>query len=279
VTDLYRAYTKNTLVLDEQKRRELLNALSKVSIDVAVNQKSGEIMESTIEANFDDDILDEHVKGAVHVTLSFSDFNAPVTVDMPTSIVTLSELKTEMDNYQKVKDVRVRDHARVATLERLIAHIDAYHIAKGRYPVALRDLLQGHATSTQDISEADLSQVFYASYITSMPLSKLNRCTQNSAQCALYTIGINLDDVTNPLLREDRDIDSDVHGNDNAGCAGEKNVACYDLSSTPKDAAAQSVHVGFSDTPSPVGTSTANATNSAPTIATPPSMGSTTVGR
>jgi len=226
---LYQKYFSKELLLTPDQRIRFLDALTKIKSEAWIDKKTGALMQISFSANFDDDMVDVHVKGPVNLLFTFADFNKEVVTDTPTPILTLEELKVRMDDFKKITDARLRDQEKVDRMSVIIHALDSYKNAKGRFPVFLSELYSAGVLATSTIEETKLKAYAYAAYLNKTSQAKVNRCTVKGKICAYYHIGVNLEDTTNPLLQNDADATSDVRGNDDAGCAGESNFACYDL--------------------------------------------------
>ena len=93
VSLLSRKYMNKDLVLTDEKKLRLKDALAKMTGDVWVNSETGTLMKLTISGNFDDEMFDMHVKGPMALSFDFSDFNKAVTTSAPTPVLTLEELQ------------------------------------------------------------------------------------------------------------------------------------------------------------------------------------------
>ncbi len=230
VTQLYRKYLGKEIVLSEDQRVRLKNALAKIEIEVWVDKKTGLLLKVSIAGNFDDDMFGTHVKGTISSTATLADFNKEVIVTPPTPILTLEELKVRIEGFRGLRESRMRDQEKVDRLTSLTRTINDYAKAKGRHPTTLLELYDAGMLATSTFSISSLSQYVYASYIKEAPLAKSNRCTPKGKVCAYYHIGVTLEDSTNPLLLGDADITlSEVRGSDTNGCNGENELSCFDL--------------------------------------------------
>jgi hypothetical protein len=228
---LYKKYTGSDLMLTDAQALRLKNALAKIVAEVWIDPVSGNILKLTVRGDFDDDMIDAHVKGNVRATFTFKDHEKPVVVLEPTPFLTLEELRARLDDYKKNKDLRVRDAQKTDTLQKILTALSAYYTAQGRFPSALLDLRTSKDLPEATVSTAELKNFVYAPYMTTVNLSRAGRCTARG-DCAFYHIGVNFEDVTNPKLRTDADVTSEIIGRDSSGCAGEKNFSCFDVVST-----------------------------------------------
>ena len=232
VQGLYLKFMGKEMVMTPDERVRLRDALAKVKLEIWVNQSTGALMQTRLVGNFDDEILGAHVKGTIDFIFAFTNFDTPVSVETPSTILTLDELKVQIEQNQKKRIIWARDSEKTDRLSGLRLSIDSYKSAMGRYPTELNDLYGAGIISSAAIPEEELDLYTYASYVGSSPLTKSNRCTPSTKKCDFYHIGVNLEDVSGPLLSKDDDITTEVHGADAKGCKDEKNVACYDIVSS-----------------------------------------------
>lgn len=228
-TDVYKRSFGKDLVLTDDKHIRLRDGLAKMVGEIWTNKDTGELIQVSISGDLDDDMFDVHVRGRVSLFFGFFDLNKPVAVDVPSPTLTLEELKAQMDQYQRLKEVRSRDAEKVARLSGILRSLDAYKEAKGRFPTALNEMYGAGIIASSSIPTQILSQYEYESYVGKSVLLKANRCSLKGKVCAFYHIGTNLEEVENALLSTDADIIGDVRGADTAGCIGEKGFACYDV--------------------------------------------------
>lgn len=229
VTKLYQKYTGKSLTLDADGELRLKNALKKTVVEVWVDPTRKTLAKFSLYGDYDDDIAGIHAKGPLSMTIEFSQYNASVGITLPQPIITLDDLKVRMDDYKKLSGVRANDAAKVNALGEIGSVLKEYYAQKGVYPSFLTDLRKSGAISSSTISDALYKQVVYAAYMTEGNYTKANKCTPKSKTCAVYHIGINFEDPTDPSLTSDADVTSDVRGADNAGCAGELTASCYDI--------------------------------------------------
>ena len=104
-----------------------------------------------------------------------------------------------------------------------------YYDENKKYPATLTQLEQSGKLATSSVDSIVLKQYAYAAYIKDGVFTKAGRCTTKGKTCEFYHLGINLDDVMNPVLEGDIDHVDDVLGSDVSGCASETDVACYDI--------------------------------------------------
>ncbi len=229
VTDLYQKYTGKGLALDADGTVRMKDALAKTSIEIWVDPVTSTLAKISVTGNYDDDIAGVHAKGPLAISFEFSRYNAQVTAAVPQPLVTLDDLKVRMDDHKRLTALRAQDAAKVNTLGEIATILKEYHSTNGKYPAFLTDLRKSGAISSTTIPDALYKQVVYAAYVNPGDYSRTNKCTPKSKTCALYHIGINLDDPTDPALGSDSDIISDIRGADAGGCTGEHDTFCYDL--------------------------------------------------
>ena len=232
---LYQKYTNADLTFDANQKLRLKDALAKLEGDVLIDQKTNTLLRLSIKGDIDDDILSVHVKGPLAFTFDFSDANKLVEVSVPTPMLTLEELRLRMDDYKKVKEKRTRDAVKQSGVIEIQSALEAYRTQKGRYPTFLIDLVSSGKLSTSTMSEITLKTYFYAAYVKPDLLVKSGLCTTKGKACAYYHLGVNFDDVANPLLNSDMDKNTELRGGDTAGCGGEPDVACYDVVPVPTE--------------------------------------------
>ncbi len=228
-SELYRKYIGTELILTDEKRVRLKDALAKMVGEIWINKKTGELVQMSITGDFDDDMFDVHVKGKVNFLFTLSAFNKTVNVDMPIPTLTLEELKAQIEQYQIQKEVRARDAQKLEVMNGLLRSLDSYNRAMGRFPTMLSELYGAGILATSSVERQTLNQYGYESYLSGVPLLKANRCTQKGKVCPFYHLGATLEDSENLLLAGDADVTGDVRGIDGAGCLGEKGLACYDV--------------------------------------------------
>ncbi len=228
-TALYRKYLSKDLVLSTEQQLRLKNALSKIVGEVWISEATGMIVKTTWSANFDDDMVDAHVKGTVRIDIALSEHNKELVVASPTPILTLEELKVRMEDFKKISEARVRDQEKVDRLKSLVSALEAYRNAKARYPLALTELYSAGMLASSTIPNAKLKNYSYAPYINAETIGKTGRCTTKTKTCAYYQVGVNLEYKDNSLLADDADMTSDLRGSDESGCSGELDFACFDL--------------------------------------------------
>ena len=232
VRALYQKYMNEDLTLSEDQLVRLKGALGKFTGDVWVNKKGGMLVKIVLSTNFDDDIVNAHVKGPASIEFSFSDVNIPVSVEAPTTILTLPELKIKLDEAQKRRKMRTRDQVKVNNIVLLAGALKNYQVDKGRYPKALTDLYGAGKLTDSSIDAETLKAYFYRSYQKAGVVTKEGACLTTGKVCAFYHLGVNLEDVTNTALQSDADETTAILGEDISGCGEEKTAACYDVTST-----------------------------------------------
>jgi hypothetical protein len=229
---LYSKFMNKDLVLDANQKLRLTDALTKIRFDVLIDQKTNTLMQFSIRGDLDDDIVNVHVKGPLAFTFDFSDLNKQVSVPVPTPMLTLEELRVRMDDYKKLKEKRVRDAVKHNGSSEIQSALESYRAQKGRYPAFLVDLVASEKNSTSTIStinELMLKSYFYAAYVKPEVITKSGLCSVGGKVCTHYHLGVNFEDVTNPLLGGDLDQNTELRGRDGSGCGGEQDVACYDV--------------------------------------------------
>lgn len=229
VQALYRKYMGTELTLTDEQRLRLHDALAKVHVDIWTAKEGGAPVQVSLKTDLDDDIVTMHVKGHAELMIGLADLNKPSKTEAPNPMLTLEELKVRMEDYKNVKIVRQNDRAKIDRVTKLIAALDAFASAKGKYPLVLNELYQANVLATTDIPENTIKEYFYAPYATSTSLSKATRCVARTQLCVYYHLGVNLDDQEDPELANDQDITSELKGDDKQGCGGEQRVACFDV--------------------------------------------------
>jgi type II secretory pathway pseudopilin PulG len=232
---LYHKYMNADLTLDANQQLRLKDALAKIGGDVLIDQKTNTLLKLSFKGDLDDDIVGVHVKGPLSFTFDLSDFNKPVAVEIPTPMLTLEEIRVRMDDYKRVKEKRTRDTIKQNGATEIQSALEAYRTEKGRYPTFLVDLVSSGKISTSTMSEITLKTYLYAAYVKPEVLTKSGLCTARGKVCTYYHLGVNFDDMTNPLLGNDADQNTELRGGDATGCGGEQDVACYDVVPAPVD--------------------------------------------
>lgn len=226
---LMRKYMNKDLILTDEKKIRLRDAFAKMTGEIWVDSETSTLMKIAISGDFDDEMFDSHVKGKMAFAFDFSDFNKMVTVDDPTPVLTLEELQTRTEEYKKVKEVRARDQGKLDHLSLIKDALALYYDENKKYPATLSQLEQSGKLATSSVDSLMLKQYLYVSYAKDGVFTKAGRCTTKGKTCEYYHLGVNLDDVANPALDGDADKIDDVLGKDTSGCAGEGEVACYDI--------------------------------------------------
>lgn len=233
---LYQKYFNGGLTLSEDQLLRFKGAMAKIGGDVWIDTKSGALVKIALTANFDDDIAEVHAKGPVRIEFAFPDFNKPVSINAPTAVLTLSDLRAKMDEYQKTKDMRARDQVKIDRVAVLASALESYRLEKGRYPKGLADLYSSGKLATSSINLVSLNDYFYRSYQKAglsgeagVVSAKSTQCLTTGKVCAFYHLGTSLEDVTNTVLTSDADQSTAILGADTLGCAGEAGRACYDV--------------------------------------------------
>lgn len=230
---LMRKYMNKDLILTDEKKIRLRDAFAKMTGDIWVDSETNTLMKIAISGDFDDEMFDSHVKGKVAFVFDFSDFNKAVTVEAPTPVLTLEELQSRTEEYKKVKEQRARDQVKLDHLSLVKDALTLYYGENKKYPATLLQLVESGKLATSSVDTLTLKQYLYVSYVKDGVFTKAGRCTTKGKTCEYYHLGVNLDDVTNPALDSDADQSDEVIGKDTSGCAGEREVACYDIISIP----------------------------------------------
>jgi hypothetical protein len=226
---LYRKYANKDLSLDKDQEIRLKDALEKIESEVWIDASTGALLQFSMHATFDDDMIGVRVKGPISLSIAFVDFNKSVQTDKPTPMLTLEELRVRMQDYKKVLEKRLRDTPKVEQLYGVKDAIEEYYQVKKRYPTLLSELLSANLSREAEIRKVSLKDYFYSAYVKPGVLSRPGRCTAKNSSCEFYHLGINFDDATHPALHDDADYMTEVHGSDTMGCADEPGVACFDV--------------------------------------------------
>ena len=227
--DLYKKYMGKTFTFNADGKIRLLNALEKLKVEIWVDEKTSTLVKVNISGDIDDDIDTIHVKGPVALSFVFSNYGAAVTVTEPAPYLSLDELHARMNDFKKFNEVRARDAAYINGLGEVEHALAEYMGAKGRFPTTLVELRANGILATSTLSDALLKTYVYAPYVKAGDFTKANKCLPKSKTCTTYHIGVNLEDMNDPALRNDADQTSDVHGTDTSGCSIEREKACYDI--------------------------------------------------
>jgi len=229
---LYKRATNRDFLLTDDEKRRLLDALEKVKGEALVDTSTGMPLRLTLSAELDDLISGVRVKGPVLFDIGFSGYGAPVpAAEVPSPLMTLEDLKAEIDKDQKLREVRALETQKADRMKTVIAALGSYREEKGRYPAALAELFSAELIDPDTITEEQLKEFSYAAYVSESPLTGGNRCTAAKRTCDFYHIGVNFAEVSHPLLSSDTDLVSAVDGTDARGCVGGLGLACYDLTS------------------------------------------------
>ncbi len=229
--ELYKKYANHELTLSADQMVRLKSAMAKISGDVWVDAQTGTLIKIVLLAKFDDDIMGAHVQGPVTLDFSFADFNKPVVVDIPSGVLTLADLYVKMDEYQQTKAQRARDDVKITRIAVLATALENYRLKQGRYPTELTELYGAGMLAASPFDLVTLKSYFYQGYQRDGVYTKSKQCLANGKVCAFYHLGVNLEDTTNNILKNDADLTTAILGSDATGCAGEVNMACYDVSS------------------------------------------------
>ena len=229
VSDLYKKYTGKTYLIDDEGSVRLKNALMKLSIDVWVDEKTKTLVQVSISGNLNDDIVGVHAKGELAISFTLTGYGSQVVVTTPAPSLSLTDLRTRMDDYKKLKTMRARNLSRVHALTDITHALTSYVNQKGRLPLTLSELSGSGLLASSTFANNGLKSYVYAAYVKPNDFTKANKCTVKSKSCTSYHIGVDLDDITDPALTSDADVASEIHGEDSAGCAGGANLSCYDV--------------------------------------------------
>jgi len=231
-TEFIRAFYKTTtgkdLNMTEDEKVRFTDALRKISGEVWIGTVDGLPKKITLSGDLDDEIFGMRVKGTFGFALAPKILPAPATVDMPTPILSLGELRLRMDEYKQTQSLRAEDEASVLGQTTIADALLAYKTKLGRYPDQLTQLIPQGFLSTSTLSR-ELSRYSYYAYTGSGTLDRAHRCSPKAKTCAFYHLAVNLHDITNPALSNDADRFGDISGDDALGCGREKALACYDL--------------------------------------------------
>jgi hypothetical protein len=234
----YKTITGNDLNMTEDEKVRLGDALNKISGEVWIGTLDGLPKKITLSGDLDDKLFGIRVKGTLGLALAPKILPAPATVDMPTPVLSLEELRVRMDEYRQTQSLRAEDEGSVEGATTVTDALDAYKTKFARYPDQLTQLVQQGLLSTTTLSR-DLAHYTYYAYTGSGTLDRAHRCSAKAKTCAFYHLGVNLHDVTNPVLTSDVDRIGDISGDDALGCGRQKALACYDI--TPLGASSPSV--------------------------------------
>lgn len=229
VSHLYKKYTGKTYTLDDEGSVRFKNALMKLSIDVWVNESTKTLVQVSISGNLDDDMFGVHVKGSLALSFTLTGYGSRVIVTTPAPSLSLTELRTRMDDYKKIKSVRAQNLSRVNRLTDITHALTSYMNEKGKLPLTLTELSMSNLLASSTFASVPLKSYFYVAYVKANDFTKANKCTAKSKLCTAYHIGVDLDDVTDPALLNDADVTSEIHGDDSTGCAGGAKLSCYDV--------------------------------------------------
>ena len=134
-----------------------------------------------------------------------------------------------MDDYKKLKALRARDAVKLDGAAQIREALQSYKDKQKRYPTTLLELRTSGSLPATALSDLLFKQFLYNGYLKPDDFSKNNKCTVKSKICRAYQLGVNLEDLANPSLENDSDVDADIRGNDAKGCSGESALACYDV--------------------------------------------------
>lgn len=244
---LYRKFRNTELLLSEEDRVRLKDALRKVRGELIVVEGSGVPELLTLSVNLDDTLFGKRVSGSGTFTFAPEKFDTPLSVTEPTPILSTEELQREIERYNAIAAVKASDDRMIATLMAIREALEAYRVARGKYPLTLGELHAAGMLETTTVPASELKTYAYAVYVDAKNLTRAGRCSVKGKICAFYHIGVNLEYLEHPALKDDADLTSDVRGSDAAGCTLEKERACYDLTppqpTTPTTATSTSLEI------------------------------------
>jgi|GEM_PF-3181666 len=226
----YRKYMGKELVLSDDQRIRLKNAVEKFEGELWVDKESMALAHFVLRANLDDVIVDMVVKGNVNIEVALSDMNKPVEVTTPGPVLTLEELRVEMEKFISQKEVRAKDQEKIDRMELVINALTAHFDLKKKFPASLRDLYSSNLLAESVVTKERIEDYFYAAYV-GKSFNKPVRCKFSDKLCGSYHIGVNLESGDSKFFAEDADETTDIRGADDRGCSGEKEVGCYDITS------------------------------------------------
>jgi hypothetical protein len=229
VLSLRDGYLTDAGALSEDERARLLVALSKLKGEIEVDTITGNLTSFTILGAFDDEIFGVRTKGNIDVQFAFSGLGAPVVVEQPAQVLTLEELRVEMEAHTIKVAAERDDEIQVMRFSQVLASLQAYGASKGRYPILLSELYDAGLLSSTTVPQFVLNSYAFASYQDKDTLSRSNRCTTKGKACAFVHIGLNLLSKNSSYLAQDADNNSEIRGSDEAGCTNEKDMSCYDI--------------------------------------------------
>lgn len=229
IRTLYRKYFNRNFTLSEDEALRFRGALEKLTATVWIEEESGVLAKITLSGTLDDDIGATHVAGPVLLEFTFAEFNKPPLFGTPAPILSLQELRAQMETVAGEKGVQAVDDVRVGHVARLVEALALYKKEKGRYPKELTELYGAKKLTESTIDLATLRDYLYRSYVKADDLSKTGACLTTGKNCAFYHLGTSLLNAKHRVLQSDADKTTAILGSDKAGCAGEANRYCYDV--------------------------------------------------
>lgn len=218
------------IAFTEDDRVRFLALLEKISGEAWVDKGTGELVRFTLSARVDDIVRGVRVKGPLSFAIDPTPSAGTISPDLPTPVLTLEELRFQMEEYRAESEKRAEDAARIEDMRTITTALGEYYSKKGRYPTLLTDLSQ-EGLLPDSVSSDELIRYVYYGYRSADSFTRTNRCTAKSKSCPAYHIGVNLHDVNNPALSSDVDRVGDIVGDDAVGCGREVDFACYDTTS------------------------------------------------
>ena len=231
---LYRKYFNRSFTLSEEEELRFKGALEKCTGNVWTDIKTGALVKTALTCDLDDAIGGTNVKGPVTLEFSFADFNKPPLFGTPAPVLSLQELRIQMEESGKFKGAREQDALRVRHMTTIAEALEFYRKEKGRYPKELTELYAAKKLTVSSIDLTVLKDYLYRSYQNGSNVAKSGGCLTTGKVCAFYHLGTNLLDLRSSILLTDADRTTAILGADKAGCSGEANVSCYDIESPPE---------------------------------------------
>jgi hypothetical protein len=230
ILELHRVYFAKELQMNDNQLLRFSDAIENVEGEAWVNKGADTLDRIVMRVTLDDDIILTHAKGTIEFDISLSEFNTPTKVAIPDPVITLEELRVLMETTGEEREKIIRDKKKIQDLKLIMSTLSTYREQKGRYPTILTELYDSGVLASSTISSKVLSAYEYVPYTSGTVMSGQNRCVKTSTSCGYYHIGINLEDMSSELLKEDYDKGSSyLRGADTRGCLNENRLACYDL--------------------------------------------------
>lgn len=232
IAALYKKIYGKDLAMNDEEKANLRSAMAKVGGEVVAEKDGGALRSIRIAVALNDDIARMRVRGPLSFSFTFSDPGVSVTPAVPSPALSREELRVLIESQNKLREVRARDGAKIAGLREVESVLASYYVAHRRYPPRLTPEIFGTSSASM-LSSVDIKTIAFASYENSLALDKAHRCGTKSKTCDFYHIGVSVEDKTNPALDTDKDVVSEIYGNDSVGCANERDMACFDETSPP----------------------------------------------